>query len=169
MADTLLRAESLVVGVNTNAYAAGMALCHLAGSTPPEQVLVIGTGAAARSVALGARKISPDVTVLFAGRSADRRRQLVADLGFGTCVSDLSSIRPDAVISATAVDETDDRAELAFDLQTLFRPGLRYLDLNNRPSALQSKALAAGCVTASGVLMQILTNALRACLLTTNH
>ncbi len=42
---------------------------------------------------------------------------------------------------------------------------MRYLDLNNRPGQLQMAAVAAGCVTCSGVFMQVLTNALRAALL----
>jgi shikimate dehydrogenase len=163
--DTLLRTGERVLGVNTNAYAAGTALRHLAGSTPLQAVLILGSGAAARSVALGTRWADRDVSINFAGRSTDHLRQIVADLGFGNTVSDLSSVTPDALVNATTVGETDDTAELGFDVQTIFRPGVRYFDLNNRPSALQCQALAAGCVTASGVTMQILTNALRACLL----
>jgi shikimate dehydrogenase len=69
------------------------------------------------------------------------------------------------VVNTTTIGETDDATPPAFDLASAFAPGVRYFDLNNRTSALQSTALAAGCAVLSGALMQRVTNALRVALL----
>jgi hypothetical protein len=82
-------------------------------------------------------------------------------LGFGV----VSLERSDLVVNATTVGETDDNAIFEFDIDSVLAPGVRYFDLNNRASAVQLKALGAGCVVTSGVIMQIVTNALRVALL----
>ena len=60
--------------------------------------------------------------------------------------------------------EQDDERPLDVPLAAALQPGTRVFDLTNRLSALQRQALAAGCVTMSGNLMQLLTNTLRAAL-----
>jgi shikimate dehydrogenase len=164
--DTLLRVERAALGVNTNSYAAAGAVGHLLGGARPSRALIAGTGASARSVGFGLGRAYPDLEVGVVGRSAERAAEVLAQLGFGQVVSRPGAFGADLVINTTTVGETDDRASLAFDLAAAFGPGVRYFDLNNRPSALQQAALEAGCVTASGVIMQILTNALRTALLT---
>ena len=72
------------------------------------------------------------------------------------CSSDLAHV--------TTVGEQDDDHPLEVPLATALQPGTRVFDLTNRPSTLQRQALAAGCVTMSGNLMQLLTNTLRAAL-----
>ena len=163
--DTLLRIEDEVLGVNTNSYAAAGALDQLLGDARSNRALVLGTGGAARSVAVGVRQWFPAVEVGFVGRSPDRVTAIVEDLGFGSAILDAASFDADVVINATTVGETDDGATLGFDSSRFLRGGTRYFDLNNRTSALQTDALAAGCITMSGVFMQLLTNVLRAELL----
>jgi shikimate dehydrogenase len=163
--DTLLRVERAALGVNTNAYAAAGAVGRLLGGAQPARALIAGSGASARSVGYGLRLAYPALEVGLVARSAERATEVVAQLGFGQVVARPAAFAADLVINTTTVGETDDRATLAFDLPATFGPGVRYFDLNNRPSALQLAALEAGCVTSSGVVMQILTNALRAALL----
>lgn len=163
--DTALGTADGVIGLNTNAYAAAGALEQLLAGTTPGRVLIAGTGASARSVLVGLVRLFPVAVVGVIGRSADRAAALVHDLEAGTVVTEPTAFDADLVINATTVGETDDSATLGFDLDAAFGPGVRYFDLNNRVSALQQRALARGCVTASGVTMQVLTNALRVFLL----
>ncbi len=163
--DTLLRVSGVLVGVNSNVYAASAAIQHLVGGSAPRRALIAGTGASARSVAVGLRKVYPWVELGFVGRSSERAAAAVAELGAGTVVVAPADFGSDLVVNATTVGESDDAAELAFDLGDALVPGVRYLDLNNRTSALQTAALSRGCITSSGIVMQILTNALRIALL----
>jgi shikimate dehydrogenase len=80
-------------------------------------------------------------------------------------VTDPAAFGADLVIHTTTIGETDDATPPAFDLAGAFAPGVRYFDLNNRTSALQTAALAAGCAVLAGALMQRVTNALRVALL----
>ncbi|MBI3966523.1 MAG: hypothetical protein HY329_12895 [Chloroflexi bacterium] len=162
--DTLLRVPSGVQGVNTNVAAAAGALVTLTGGNV-SRALVAGTGASARSVAVALRRVAPGAQLGVVGRSAERAAEVVRDLGAAVVVTDPADFAADAVVNTTTVGETDDTAALDFDLTGALRPGVRFFDLNNRTSALQVTALRAGCVTSSGVPMQILTNALRVALL----
>jgi shikimate dehydrogenase len=163
--DTVLRAPTGAIGVNTNTYAAAEAICHLLGGAPPGRVLIAGTGASARSVAHGVRRLAPDATLGVIGRSAERAATVVRDLGAGPVVEDAAAFAADLVVHATTVGERDDVATLSFDLGHAFAPGVRFLDLTNRQTPLQRAAVEAGCVAMSGILMQLLTNALRVALL----
>ncbi len=163
--DTLVRAEDRVIGVNTNVYAAAAALRQLAGATPPARALVAGSGASARSVVVALARCFPDAEIGVVGRAAERVEALVGALGLGRVVVEPVAFAADLVVNTTTVGETDDATPLAFDLAAAFAPGVRYFDLNHRLSALQTQALAAGCVATSGALMQLVTNALRVALL----
>jgi shikimate dehydrogenase len=163
--DTLLRTPAGVIGTNTNVYAAGSTLRQLLGGAQPIRALIAGTGASARSVAVGLRRELHNVELGFVGRSAERTASIVAELGFGQPVEIPTAFGADLIVNTTTVGQRDDAAPMAFDLESAFAPGIRYFDLNNRASAIQQSALVAGCMTASGVFMQILTNALRVALL----
>lgn len=162
--DTILQTANGTLGVNTNAYAADGAVRHLLGSAAPARVLIAGTGASARSVAVGVSRAFPDTRLLFVGRTPERTAALVEQLGLGEALAELAAAEADVVINATTVGETGDEP-MAYDLGVAFGPGVRYFDLNNRLSALQTSALTAGCVVSSGIVMQALTNGLRAALL----
>ncbi len=168
VADTLLRAQDGVIGVNTNVYAAAAALRQLVGSTPPTRALVAGTGASARSVVVALARCFPEAEVGVVGRAAERAQAVVGALGLGRVVAEPRAFAPELVVNTTTVGETDDATPPAFDLAAAFAPGVRYFDLNHRTSALQTQALGAGCVATSGVLMQLVTNALRVALLRGN-
>ena len=79
-------------------------------------------------------------------------------------VPDPGGFAPSLVAHVTTVGEQDDERPLDVPLAAALQPGIRVFDLTNRLSALQRQALAAGCVTMSGNLMQLLTNTLRAAL-----
>lgn len=163
--DTMVRAGGLTLGVNTNAFAVEGALRQLLAGARPTRVLVAGTGATARSAAVGARRLDRDVEIAFIGRTLERADQIVSDLGFGRAIADAAAYAPDLMVNTTTVGEADDRATLAFDLASAFGPGVRYFDVNNRVSELQLSALASGCLVMSGIVMQTVTNGLRAALL----
>jgi shikimate dehydrogenase len=57
--DTLVRADGEVVGYNTNSHAWAGAATRLMGSDVPERILVVGSGATARSVTFGALQTFP--------------------------------------------------------------------------------------------------------------
>lgn len=164
--DTLVRLDRGTMGVNTNAFAVEAALRQLLAGARPRRVLVAGTGATARSAGVGAKRLDPDVDIGFIGRTRERSEQIVADLGFGRAVEEIGGYAPDLIVNTTTVGEADDRATLAFDLAAAFDPGVRYFDVNNRVSALQTSALATGCLVMSGIVMQVVTNGLRVTLLT---
>lgn len=68
------------------------------------------------------------------------------------------------VVNCTTVGETSDQP-IDLPMDDFLLPETLFLDLNNRPSQFQSEALARGCVTISGVIMQRAVNMLRAHLL----
>jgi shikimate dehydrogenase len=67
--DTILRTGGGAVGFNTNTWAAQSALEFLSGGAGPKSVLVLGSGASARSVALAVRRAWPECQILVAARS----------------------------------------------------------------------------------------------------
>jgi shikimate dehydrogenase len=168
VADTLLRADGETIGVNTNVYAAAAALRQLVGEVAPRRALIAGTGASARSVALALTRTFPTTAVGVIGRAPDRAARVVATLPLGTVVTQPAAFAADLVINTTTIGETDDAIPPAYDLAAAFAPGVRYFDLNNRTSALQTTALAAGSAVLAGAFMQRVTNALRVALLGTD-
>jgi shikimate dehydrogenase len=161
--DTLVRAESQLVGLNTNAYAAAAALQHLITGAAAERLVLVGTGASARSVAYAVTRWFPSVHVGVYGRSAGRALGLVdeiASMRFRQ-VDRPIEFRPDVIVNATTVGEIDDSVTLGPDVQAALQAGVRVFDLTNRLSALQSTALGRGCIVLSGNLMQRITNRLR--------
>jgi len=159
--DTLVRAGDAVVGYNTNSAACAAAACWLMGGALPARVLVVGSGASARSAAAAARRQFPQARLGIAARSAAGAARLIRDVAAGEHVGDPAGFRPDLIVHATTVGEQDDERALDIPLDRALRPGGRVLDLTNRLSLLQRQALAAGCVTMSGNLMQLITNTLR--------
>jgi shikimate dehydrogenase len=73
----------------------------------------------------------------------------------------------DLVVNTTTWGETEasEAEPLGLALVGVLAPGVRLFDLNNRVGALPVEALTAGCVVASGSIMQRVTNASRAALL----
>ena len=74
---------------------------------------------------------------------------------------------PDVVVNTTTWGETDASEADPFGVRhrELLAPGVRFFDLNNRVGSLPLQALQAGCTVMSGALMQRVTNASRAALL----
>ncbi len=162
--DTLVRAGGEVVGYNTNSHAWAAAATRLMGSDVPARILVVGSGATARSVTFGALQAFPRARVGVAARSRAAAAALVSEHAGSEYVPDPGAFAPSLVAHVTTVGEQDDERPLDVPLAAALQPGTRVFDLTNRLSALQRQALAAGCVTMSGNLMQLLTNTLRAAL-----
>jgi len=164
VADTLIRAGGEVAGYNTNSHAWAAAAARLMGADVPERILVVGSGATARSVTCGALRAFPRARVGVSARSRAAAAALVSEQAGSEYVPDPGGFAPGLVAHVTTVGEQDDDRPLDVPLAAVLRPGTRVFDLTNRLSALQRQALAAGCVTMSGNLMQLLTNILRAAL-----
>lgn len=152
------------IGINTNVSGAACAVRYLMGSVRPRRCLIAGTGASARSCVVGLRDSYGRLEIGIVGRNPERTSGLAEELHVSK-VEQIETYRPDLVINATTVGETRDD-ELNFPLEQALTAGVRYFDLNNRTSALQTRALERGCVTLSGILMQSVVNALRVHLLT---
>jgi shikimate dehydrogenase len=162
--DTLVRSGGEVVGYNTNSHAWAAAAVRLMGSDVPARILVVGSGATARSVTFGALEAFPRARTGVAARSPAAAAALVSDHAGSEYVPDPGGFAPSLVAHVTTVGEQDDERPLDVPLAAALQPGTRVFDLTNRLSALQRQALAAGCVVMSGNLMQLLTNTLRAAL-----
>jgi shikimate dehydrogenase len=162
--DTLVRAGGEVAGYNTNSHAWAAAAARLMGSDVPARILVVGSGATARSVTFAALRAFPRARVGVAARSRAAAAALVSDHAGSEYVPDPGGFAPDLVAHVTTAGEQDDEQPLDVPLGGALQPGTRVFDLTNRLSALQRHALAAGCVVMSGNLMQLLTNTLRAAL-----
>ena len=162
--DTLVRAGGEVVGYNTNSHAWAAAAVRLMGSDVPERILVVGSGATARSVTFGALQAFPRARTGVAARSRAAAAALVSEHAGSEYVPDPGGFAPSLIAHVTTVGEQDDERPLDVPLAAALQPGIRVFDLTNRLSALQRQALAAGCVVMSGNLMQLLTNTLRAAL-----
>jgi shikimate dehydrogenase len=162
--DTLVRAGDEVTGYNTNSHAWAAAAAQLMGAEVPDRILVVGSGATARSVTFGALRAFPGARVGVAARSAAAAATLVSEHPGSEYVPDPGGFAPSLVVHVTTAGERDDERPLDVPLAAVLRPGTRVFDLTNRLSALQGQALAAGCVVMSGNLMQLLTNTLRAAL-----
>lgn len=163
--DTLIRTPAGVYGLNANSFAIGAACVELCGDRSPDRVLVIGTGATARSILVGVEAVFRDAKVGIVGRSPNRAEALVAEMASGQAVDRPESFAPQLVIQATTVGESNDREVLSMRLTGALRPGVRALDLNQRATSFLRGALSHGCIAMAGGLVQLLTNSMRAALL----
>jgi shikimate dehydrogenase len=190
--DTVLRTPVGTFGFNTNTWASLSALELLLGGTEPQGILILGSGASARSVALAARRGWPACPITVSARSVEAALALarqfpgvaVAGPGGGEVpagpapdvpapdvpapdVPAPDVPAPDVVVNTTTWGETEasEAEPLGIDLDGVLRAGARVFDLNNRVGALPVQALSSGCAVLSGGLMQRVTNASRAALL----
>ncbi len=165
--DTVLRTGGGSVGFNTNTWAAQSALEFVLGGTEPESVLLLGSGASARSVALAVRRAWPECQILVAARSVEGAEALAGEFP-GLAAREPGSGSPDVVVNTTTWGETEpsEAEPMGIDLDGVFQPGCAFFDLNNRVGSLPLQALQAGCAVISGAVMQRVTNASRAALVT---
>jgi shikimate 5-dehydrogenase len=124
------------------------------------RVLLVGTGASARSVAYAISRWYPLARVGVYGRSLERATRLAETMS--TAQFDLitapARFGADVVVHATTVGEADDSITIGPEVEVALVAGVRVFDLTNRLSALQSSALARGCIVMSGNVMQRITN-----------
>jgi shikimate dehydrogenase len=169
--DTVLRSPVGTFGFNTNTWAAMTALEILLPATNPRRLLLLGSGASARSVALAVTRKWPGCDIVIAARSRGAAKRLISSFG-GQLLEDVDQgVSPnvgwDVVVNTTTWGETEtsEAEPFGIDLEGVFRPGGRLFDLNNRVSALARQALASGCAVVCGTAMQQVTNACRAALM----
>ncbi len=159
--DTLLRSGDRTVGINTNTFAAGHALAEAACGRSKPTVLVVGTGASARSVLTAAGRWLPDALVVLTGRRHGAVAALAEATGAGIWAGDAAA---DVVVNATTWGETaeSEAAPYPVDLAEVLAPGGRLFDLNNRVGALMTTALGLGAMVVPGLVMQHAVHRLRA-------
>ncbi len=163
--DTVLQApDGTRIGVNTNAYGVALAVECLMGRARPERCLIAGTGASTRSCVVGLRDVYPEMEIGVVGRDSGRTSRVAEELSL-TVIEDPAEYAPGLTINATTVGETGDEETMELPLEGALSAGTRFLDLNNRTSQLQMAAVAGGCVTLAGTVMQLAVNTLRAHLL----
>ncbi len=163
--DTLIRFGPEVHGFNTTSWAAQVVLEQFCGDAAPPSVLLLGAGASARSVLAAVRRSWGDATeVTVTGRSA-ASLQMFGDVR-AVSADAAGDERPSLLVNCTAWGETPDSEQTAFELPfaEFLRPGLRFLDLNNRVSALQGQALSAGAQVMTGIAIRDANNVCRAAL-----
>jgi len=180
--DTVLRTPAGTFGFNTNTWASLSALELLLGGAEPQGILILGSGASARSVALAAQRGWPACPIILSARSAEAALALARQFpGVTVAAADGGDVpagpapdvpapdvpAPDVVVNTTTWGETEasEAEPLGIDLAGVLRAGVRVFDLNNRVGALPVQALSSGCAVLSGGLMQRVTNASRAALL----
>lgn len=170
--DTVLRRGEQNIGININTWAAQAALESAFFGSVPASVLILGSGASARSVGLAVRRawgLRTELTI--SARNVQTRRAVADRLGArSTDPTDLpaqyETRSPAVVVNCTAWGETADseRAPFPFQLPTLLTAGSTFQDLNNRVSGLQIAALESGARVLSGTSVRDINNACRAAL-----
>ena len=158
--DTLVRRSDEVVGININSFAI-QAACTRSHLSPP-RIVVVGTGATARSAVVGLAAAWPHADIGVAGRHPSRAASLIQHVGMGRVIEDIEKFSPTLVVHTTTVGECDDRQTLEIPME--LSPQMVVLDLNSRLTALQRQALAVGCLTMGGTYVQELTNLMRGAL-----
>jgi shikimate dehydrogenase len=170
--DTVLRSPAGTMGFNTNTWAAQTALEVVTGGRTPDRVLLVGSGASTGSVALAARRTWPASELVITARSAAPAMALADRFGGRFVpapeIADSAADTYQVVVNTTTWGETDasEAEPFGIDLAAVFAPGVALFDLNNRIGSLPQQAMAAGCLVVSGAIMQRVTNACRAALLT---
>ncbi|ANI38796.1 shikimate dehydrogenase family protein [Mycolicibacterium vaccae] len=163
--DTVFARPGRAFGANSNVWAVRAVLRRLIGGTPPNRVLVLGSGGSTRSVLLAVQREWPDVDAVISARDLAKAEPI--GQMFGARVAEaagIAELAADVIINTTTWGETaaSEDTPFAFDLPAALRPGAAYFDLNNRRSSLVEQALDAGCVVMSGTYMQRITHHCRA-------
>jgi shikimate dehydrogenase len=160
--DTVVRDhDGNIWGLNTNVVGVTTALRQVSAGRAIENLLILGAGATARCVALGARAAIPNAAVHVWGRSSDRVEAMAGQ--FKLKATELAAQRWDLVVNCTTLGERDDFVDTReIGIDSCFQWGAIFFDLNNRVSRLQTTALQRGCLVAAGILMQQTVDACRA-------
>jgi 3-dehydroquinate dehydratase/shikimate dehydrogenase len=138
-------------GCNTDVegFRAGCAGLELAG----QRVAVLGTGGAARSVALAARRAGAAVTCY--GRDRARADAVAAELGVGAALRPVTAGSWDVLVNATPVGTHPDAEQSAFP-ESAYSGTVAY-DLVYNPARTRflREASACGCRTIGGLEMLV--------------
>jgi shikimate dehydrogenase len=171
--DTLTRCGPRILGLNVNTWAAQAALeTACSGGTPPPRMVILGSGASARSVGFAARRAWGSQTDLtFSARNAAAGEEVAARFAARSVPAQeleksLQSQSPSLLVNCTTWGETaqSESTPFPFPFDHLLACGTVFIDLNNRFSALQAAALEAGAQVMSGAAIRNISNGCRAAL-----
>ena len=163
--NTIVKSDNTLSGYNTDASGALLALQHAGVELAGKQVVVIGSGGAARAITFGLALATPASRLTILGIEEDERRTLAHNLREGTPLPiedhplDANTLEPalaqaQVMIHCTPVG-MDPHVEQTCVPQHLFHPDLTVMDIVYNPldTRLLKEARDAGCPTIRGLEM----------------
>ena len=163
--NTIVKSDSALSGHNTDASGALLALQHAGVELDGKQVVIIGSGGAARAIAFGLALASPAGRLTILGIEEDERRTLARNLREGTALPiedhplDANTLEPalaqaQVMIHCTPVG-MDPHVDQTCVPQRFFHPNLTVMDIVYNPldTRLLQEAREAGCPTIRGLEM----------------
>ncbi len=144
-----------IAGYNTDGWGALLALQDAGVKIRGKNVLIVGAGGAARSIAYTLQQEGADISI--ANRSLKRAEELAAQVGAkGFCLGDLAGIVPhaDIIINCTSVGMREGDARL-LEVRLLQSHQAVFDIVYNRETELLQDARAAGAVAVDGVMMLV--------------
>ena len=163
--NTIVKSDNTLSGYNTDASGALLALQHAGVDLAGKQVVVIGSGGAARAIAFGLALTTPAGRLTILGIEEEERRTLARNLREGTTLHiedhplDANTLEPalaqaQVMIHCTPVG-MDPHIEQTCVPQRFFHPDLTVMDIVYNPldTRLLKEARDAGCPTIRGLEM----------------
>ena len=163
--NTIVKSDNTLSGYNTDASGALLALQHAGVDLAGKQVVVIGSGGAARAIAFGLALTTPAGRLTILGIEEEERRTLARNLREGTTLHiedhplDANTLEPalaqaQVMIHCTPVG-MDPHTEQTCVPQRFFHPDLTVMDIVYNPldTRLLKEARDAGCPTIRGLEM----------------
>lgn len=163
--NTIVKSDNTLSGYNTDASGALLALQHAGVDLAGKQVVIIGSGGAARAIAFGLALETPVSRLTILGIEEEERRTLARNLREGTPLpieDDLLNAdtlepalaRAQVMIHCTPVG-MDPQTDQTSVPQRFFHPGLTVMDIVYNPldTRLLKEAREAGCPTIRGLEM----------------
>lgn len=163
--NTIVKADHTLSGYNTDASGALLALRHAGVALAGKQVVMIGSGGAARAIAFGLAFETPISRLTILGIEENERQTLARNLREGTKLPiedhplDANTLEPalaqaQVMIHCTPVG-MDPRTDQTCVSQRFFHPNLTVMDIVYNPldTRLLKEAREAGCPTIRGLEM----------------
>ena len=163
--NTIVKSDNTLSGYNTDASGALLALQHAGVDLAGKQVVVIGSGGAARAIAFGLALTTPAGRLTILGIEEEERRTLARNLREGTTLHiedhplDANTLEPalaqaQVMIHCTPVG-MDPHTEQTCVPQRFLHPDLTVMDIVYNPldTRLLKEARDAGCPTIRGLEM----------------
>ena len=163
--NTIVKSDNTLAGYNTDASGALLALQHAGVDLAGKQVVMIGSGGAARAIAFGLALETSASRLTILGIEEEERQTLARHLREGTTLPiddhplDANTLEPaldqaQVMIHCTPVG-MDPHTDQTCVPQQFFHPGLTVMDIVYNPldTRLLKEARSAGCPTIRGLEM----------------